>query len=104
MSNFHNLDNEEVVFVYLTNKKFIDQYEGIFTNRGVESALDLSENAYVVSFREMSEQDLIGLLDDPHYKYCLAVDNKLAPIVELIQEELPDLYNKVANSFGKIEE
>jgi hypothetical protein len=101
MSNFHNLGNEEVVFVYLTNKKFIEQYDGIFSNRGVESAVDLSDSAYVVSFREMTEEDLLGLLEDPHYKYCLSVDEKLAPIVEIIQEELPDLYNKVANSFGK---
>ncbi len=103
MSNFHNLDNEEVIFVYMTNKKFIEQYEGIFSNRGVESAVDLSDNAYVVSFKEMTEQDLLDLLDDPHYKYCLSVEEKLAPIVELIQEELPELYNKVAASFGKVQ-
>lgn len=103
MSNFHNLDNEEVIFIYMTNRKFIEQYEGIFSNRGVESAVDLSDNAYVVSFKEMTEQDLLDLLDDPHYKYCLSVEEKLAPIVELIQEELPELYNKVALSFGKIE-
>jgi hypothetical protein len=56
-----------------------------------------------VSFKEMTEQDLLDLLDDPHYKYCLSVEEKLAPIVELIQEELPELYNKVASSFGKVE-
>jgi hypothetical protein len=103
MSNFHNLDNEEVIFIYMTNRKFIEQYEGIFSNRGVESAVDLSDNAYVVSFKEMTEQDLLDLLDDPHYKYCLSVEEKLAPIVELIQEELPELYNKVASSFGKVQ-
>ena len=63
MSNFHNLDNEEVVFVYMTNKKFIEQYEGIFSNRGVESAVDLSDNAYVVSFKEFTEQDLLDMLE-----------------------------------------
>ena len=102
MSGYHSLDNEEVIFVYLTNKKFLDQYNMIFDQGGVESIMDLSESAYVVGFKQMTEQDLIELLDDPHYKYCVAVDKKLEPIVELIREELPKLYNKVSESFGKV--
>ena len=103
MSGYHGLDNEEVVFVYLTNKKFLDQYNMIFDQGGVESIMDLSETAYVVGFKQMTEQDLMDLLDDPHYKYCQTVDKKLEPIVELIREELPKLYDKVLQSFGKVQ-
>ena len=65
MSGYHSLDNEEVIFVYLTNKKFLDQYNMIFDQGGIESIMDLSESAYVVGFKQMTEQDLIDLLDDP---------------------------------------
>ena len=99
MSKYHNLDNEEVVFLYLSNKKFIDQYNTIFENGGIESIMDLSDSAYVVGFKEISEQDLLNLMDDPHYKYCVSVDKKLSPIVELIRETLPELYTKVETSF-----
>ena len=99
MSKYHNLDNEEVVFLYLSNRKFVDQYDIIFEQGGIESVMDLSDSAYVVGFKEMSEQDLLDLMDDPHYKYCLGVDKKLSPIVELIRETLPDLYIKVEKSF-----
>ena len=102
MSGYHSLDNEEVIFVYLTNKKFLDQYNMIFDQGGIESIMDLSESAYVVGFKPMNEQDLIDLMDDPHYKYCVEVDKKLEPIVELIKEELPKLYDKVSESFGKV--
>jgi len=101
MSGYHNLGNEEVIFIYLTNKKFLDQYNSIFEQGGVESIMDLSESAYVVGFKQMSEQDLMDLMDDDHFMYCQAVDAKLAPIVELIREELPKLYDKVNLSFGK---
>jgi hypothetical protein len=99
MSNYHNLDNEEVIFLYLSNRKFIDQYSIIFENGGVESVVDLSDSAYVVGFKQMSEQDLLDLMEDSHYKYCQSVDEKLSPIVELIRETLPELYTKVEKSF-----
>ena len=99
MSKYHNLDNEEVVFLYMSNKKFVDQYEFIFEQGGIESVMDLSDSAYVVGFKQMSEQDLLDLMDDAHYKYCVSVDKKLSPIVELIRETLPELYSKVEQSF-----
>ena len=99
MSKYHNLDNEEVIFLYMSNKKFVDQYNIIFEQGGIESVMDLSDSAYVVGFKEMSEQDLLDLMDDPHYKYCLSVDSKLSPIVELIRETLPELYITVETSF-----
>lgn len=99
MSKYHNLDNEEVVFLYMSNKKFVDQYNIIFEQGGIESVMDLSDSAYVVGFKEISEQDLLDLMDDPHYKYCVSVDTKLSPIVELIRETLPELYTKVEQSF-----
>ena len=99
MSKYHNLDNEEVVFLYLSNRKFVEQYDIIFEQGGVESVMDLSDSAYVVGFKQMSEQDLMDLMDDPHYKYCVSVDKKLEPIVELIRETLPELYTKVEKSF-----
>jgi hypothetical protein len=99
MSNYHNLDNEEVIFIYLTNRRFVEQYDVIFEQGGIESTVDLSEHAYVVGFKQMSEQDLLDLTQDAHYNYCLSVDSKLGPIVEIIKETLPDLYNKVLKSF-----
>jgi hypothetical protein len=39
-------------------------------------------------------------MEDSHYKYCLSVDKKLSPIVELIRETLPELYTKVEKSFS----
>ena len=103
MGAYHNLDNEEVVFIFLTNKRFLDQYNTIFEHGGLETVADITPDAYIVTFRPFDEEQLMGMLDDKHYKYCMSIHEKLKPIVELIREELPDLYNKVAEAFVKYE-
>lgn len=104
MGNFHNLDNEEVIFIYITNKKFLDNYDKLFELGGVETVVDLSETTLISTFKEFSEQDLLDILDEPHYKYCQSVNEKLTPIIELIRESIPGLYERVEDSFKKPEE
>ncbi|NBP16058.1 hypothetical protein EBU95_16980 [bacterium] len=103
MGSYHNLDNEEVVFIYLSNRRFIDQYNAIFEQGGLETVADITPDSYIVTFRPFDEEQLLQMMDDTHYKYCLGIDEKLKPIVELIREELPDLYKKVTHSFVKYE-
>ncbi len=99
MGNFHNLDNEEVLFVYLSNRKFIDKYDKVFEMGGMESSIELDEGSFVTSFREMSDDELYTLMQNPHYQYCVSIEEKLLPIIELIKETLPELYDKVESSF-----
>lgn len=101
MSNYHNLSNEEIIFIYLSNEKFLDQYRFIFKDGGLETITDLPENTYIVNFKQFSEEELLELQQDEHYKYCLKVEEKLAPIVEIIEDSFPDLYDKVVACFKK---
>jgi len=103
MGGYHNLDNEEVVFIFLSNQRFIEQYNSIFEQGGLETIADITPDSYIVTFRPFDEEHLMKMLDDKHYKYCVSIHEKLKPIVELIREELPDLYSKVEESFVKYE-
>jgi len=103
MGNFHNLDNEEVIFIYLSNQKFITQYDKLFELGGIESVVDISETTLISTFKEFSDQDLLDILENNHYKYCIRVNDKLTPIIELIRESIPGLYEQVESSFQKEE-
>jgi len=74
----NEFNNEEVLFMYFTNKIDLDSYQHV------------------------NDQDVDEILQTDHYKYCVAVHEKLHPIVELIEEVNPDLYAKVQESFNKI--
>lgn len=101
MGTFHNLDNEEVIFIYLSNQKFLEKYNEVFEIGGIESYTDLSESTVISTFKQLTEEDIMELLEDPHYKYCLSVEKKLKPIVDIIQDAFPDLYDKVVECFTK---
>lgn len=102
MGNFHNLDNEEILFIYLQNKKFLDKYNSILNQKGYTESVDLieSHDIYVDSFYSLSEEELLEIEQSPHYLYCKKVDECLAPLVELITGSFPELYTKVFQSFN----
>jgi hypothetical protein len=100
MGNFHNLDNEEILFIYITNKKFLDKYESIFDAGGIEKSLDLQEGGLITAFRMLTDEDIDEIKKDNHYLYCLSVDKKLSPIIDIIRETLPELYDKILESFN----
>lgn len=99
MSGFHNLNNEEVIFIYFLNKSFLAKYEDIFNIGGVEDIISINDNTIINTFKPLDESDMMELVESSHYKYCKSVDEKLTPIVELIRESIPELYDKVKESF-----
>jgi hypothetical protein len=52
----------------------------------------------------MNEEDLADMLESPHYKVCLQIQEKLEPIVDMIQENLPEVYEKISEIFKDLEE
>jgi hypothetical protein len=52
----------------------------------------------------MNEEDLADMLESSHYKVCLQIQEKLEPIVDMIQENLPEVYEKISEIFKDLEE
>ena len=99
MSNYHNLDNEEVLFIYFLNKTFVQRYSETLEIGGIEEFVEINENTVINTFKQLTDEALKEMLDSPHYNYCLKIDSKLGPIIELIRDSFPDLYDKVRQSF-----
>ena len=100
----HGLTNEEILFVYMSNKKRIETYSLILEKRGIYNELEIPEVGYVSVFRNMGEEDLAEMLESPHYKLALQIQEKLEPIADMIQENLPEEYEKIDKIFKDLEE
>jgi hypothetical protein len=95
MGQFHNLDNEDVIFVYLSNERFLEEYELLFEAKSVDKISSVNNDTVMFSSITFSDEEIEEIKNRDHYKYCMSVRNKLGPIVEIIKETLPDIYDKV---------
>lgn len=98
----NEFNNEEVLFMYFTNKIDLDSYQHVVDTRTVIDIMDIIGLTEIKITEKLNDQDIDEILQTDHYKYCVAVHEKLHPIVELIEEVNPDLYTKVQESFNKI--
>lgn len=100
MGAFHNLNNTEVLHVYFSNKAMLLKYDEMFKYGSIEEMLVLNENTVINKLNVVDDEDLKQIAESDHYKNCVNVESKLYPIIELIREELPDLYDRVKKSFN----
>ena len=100
----HGLTNEEIIFIYKINQKSIDTYNLIVEKQGIYEELEIPEMGYISVFKKMNDEDIEIMMESEHYKMCLQIEEKLAPIVDMIEETLPDVYSKVEDIFKKLSE
>jgi len=100
----HGLTNEEIIFIYKINQKSIHTYNLIFEKKGIYEELEIPDMGYISVFRTMNDEDLDDMMESEHYKMCLQIEEKLGPVVDMIEETLPEVYEKVENIFKKLSE
>lgn len=100
----HGLTNEEILFIYKSNELKINTYNLIIEKKGVYNELEVPELGFISVFRTMNEEDLEELLESPHFKMCIQIQEKLEPVVDIIQETLPEEYERIDKMFKDLEE
>ena len=95
MGNYHNLDNEEIVFLYLQNKRYLEAYQRLFKEQGFYVNHVIPGAGPASSFEPFRPTELATLKKSKHYHFCKAIDEKLSPIVELIRESFPGMYSEI---------
>ena len=95
MSNLGGLSNEQIVFIYLRLKKYSD-----YVN---ELVLDgYTTQKLVIGFGDMqtettiTDEDLDVILNIPIVSMYMSIEKSLAPIVEIIKESDPEMYERVS--------
>jgi len=97
------LTNEEVLFMYFSNRKWLDVYEDIFKYKEINDRIDILDVGYVTVTEKLKDSDIERMQESHHYKLASSVEIKLYPLVDMIQEADADLYNSVVECFKKAE-
>ena len=100
--NLNDLDNREILFIYFSNRKWIDTYEDIFEHKSIEDVMSILDFGQIRVTQNLSDEDIDKIQATQHYKLAIRIHEKLHPVVELIEDVDLDLYDKVKNCFDKM--
>jgi len=98
----NDLDNREILFIYFSNRKWIDTYEDIFEHKSIEDVMSILDYGQIRVTQNLTDEDIDKIQKTQHYKLANRIHEKLHPVVELIEEVDIDLYDKVKNCFEKM--
>ena len=98
MTKFHGLDNRQIVFCYLNNLNQLEQLEDLIAEAEISSTVPFMSTAVTLSMI-LTEENLNKLKQHDMYILLNQVNDILYPVVELIKDSDPDLYDDVAAAF-----
>lgn len=98
----NSLDNREILFIYFSNRKWIDTYEDIFEHKSIEDIMSILDYGQIRVTQNLTDEDIDKIQDTKHYKLAVVIHEKLHPIVELIEEVDLELYKEVEACFEKM--
>lgn len=93
--NLNELDNEQVLFLFFSNKELYDSYAIILQEGKYQSSLNLLDMGSILVTHTIPNEDIDQIKKSKHYDYVLKMHNKLEPIASMIEEANPKLYEKV---------
>jgi hypothetical protein len=101
---YHNLSNEEIVFLYNVAKSVVKQYEETFISNSLKQSL--STDVGIIEVRTSISDDIIETLSkSKHYTIMKDVMGKLEKIYDLIVDTDPELVEEINKIFDlKIED
>jgi hypothetical protein len=76
--------NEELIFIYLRQERFLEIHQDVMADAKTQGMLGMLE---------IDTEKYLRLKNAPHIIMLEQINNKLRPIVELIQDSMPDMYN-----------
>lgn len=98
MTKFQGLDNRQIVFCYLNNLNQLEQLEDLIAEAEISSTVPFMGTAVTLSMI-LTEENLNKLKQHDMYILLNQVNDILYPVVELIKDSDPDLYDDVAAAF-----
>jgi hypothetical protein len=99
----NELSNEEVLYIYFSNKRWLDRYEEIFEEKGIYSELNLLDVGKLTVFSKLTDDEIDDLKDSVHYDYATKINTMFEPIATLIGEVNPEVFKKIEESFSNSE-
>lgn len=101
--SINELSNEEVLFLYFSNRKWLDTYDDIAEHKSIVSGIDILDYGHISVTRFVLDEEIDGMKKTSHYRLANVIEEKLGPLVDLIEDADPTLFNEVKECFNKIE-
>ena len=98
--SYHNLTNEEIVFLYYVSTSVISQYEETFDDQSITQTLPTELGSMEVTI-DLPEDIIKEIKESEHYKIMKQVSLKLKPIYDLIKDAEPELVQRIDELFTK---
>jgi hypothetical protein len=102
MSQLAGLSNEQIVFIYLRLKKYADYVNDLILE-GYSTRKITIGFGDVQTETKITDDDLQIILEIPVVQMYMSIEKSLAPIVELIKDSEPELYNKIEAMIAEAE-
>ena len=99
--SYHNLSNQEIVFLYLVSKGITDQYEEAVKEKTLEQNIP-TEMGVIVLEHEIPKELADELLKGTHYTNFKSIEGKLKSIYELIRDTEPDMVDTLCQAFPSL--
>lgn len=96
MSNTYGLDNKEIVYLYLQNKKLADFIDNLMQEGYEKGSLTFDIGDIILS-SDITSAELMEILNIKKVKMAMSINDKLEPIVDMIKNTLPELYQEVVD-------
>jgi hypothetical protein len=101
--SINELSNEEVIFLYLSNRKWMDTYEDMFQHKSIVDTMEILDFGKISVTKYIDDESIEEMHKSLHYKYSFDINEKLEPVASMIEDIDSDLYNKVKACFEKTE-
>lgn len=102
MSNTFGLTNKQIIYLYLQNNK-LASYVNELINAGYTDGVVTFEFGDMKLSTEITSAELMEVLDIEQIKMVLSIEDTLKPIVDLLEETMPEEYNEVIDMIHKTE-
>ena len=93
--DFRGLSNEQLIFMYLENNNQLSYFEEIIDNEGIITEIELPLFGTSTHIHKISDELVMTIDKSDLIGYMRGINNILKPIVDLIKEVDPEMYEKV---------
>ncbi len=78
--NLNELSNNELLFVYFSNKTLYDLYETVLADKKYESVVDMFDMGSIIIKNTLFDEELVEIRNSEHYRSVVNLHEKLEPI------------------------
>ena len=98
--SYHNLTNEEIVFMFTVARSIKRQYEEAYAQQIIQQDVPTQFGVMKVEtiIPELVREEM---LKSKHYKYMSSIYDKLLPIYDIIKDVEPETVEQVEGIFDK---